>query len=180
MLSTFLSRVVNILALYFQPETTVSSNISTKSPQHVIANGQDKCTDLNIGSSKRVRSPMINNRLGKATTTKATSEKVRQVPPSLDKLRSGSFCDVKTFTSGRILDLLSSVDEPKANTTTTTTSYGNHLEVNNYEKLKYCRYLRSPSMKSINELHDSDEVVPDKFKPSKNIIIGHTKITFLS
>ena len=102
---------------------------------------------------------------------KKTSTQQRQHAPSLGNLRSGSFCDVKTFTSGRVLDILSSssADQP------TKKEYGNYLDVNN-EELKYCRYLRSPSSK---ENVETEQDIPMKFRPSKKIIIGHTKVASL-
>jgi hypothetical protein len=58
--------------------------------------------------------------------------------PALGRIRRGSFCDVKTFTSGKVLDLLSSCEIPEVE----TKNRKQFLEVDN-ENLKYCRYLRS-------------------------------------
>ena len=88
--------------------------------------------------------------------------------PALGRIRRGSFCDVKTFTSGKVLDLLSSCEVPIPE----EENDKQFLKVEN-EDLKYCRYLRS-----VTPEHASGEGgIPLKYRPSKNIIIGHTKMT---
>ena len=84
--------------------------------------------------------------------------------PALGRIRRGSFCDVKTFTSGKVLDLLSSCEAPAPEKKNSK----RFLEVEN-EDLKYCRYLRS-----VTPEHGE---IPLKYRPSSNIIIGHTKFT---
>ena len=87
--------------------------------------------------------------------------------PALGRIRRGSFCDVKTFTSGKVLDLLSSCEVPIPG----EKNDKQFLKVEN-EDLKYCRYLRS-----LTPEHASGESdIPLKYRPSKNIIIGHTKM----
>ena len=90
--------------------------------------------------------------------------------PALERLRRGSYCDVKTFTSGRVLDFLSK-DDPSE------TKRKQFLDVDT-DLLKYCRYLRTPANWDGQEDSTLDDI-PENLKPSKNIIIGHTKITSL-
>ena len=91
--------------------------------------------------------------------------------PALGRIRRGSFCDVKTFTSGKVLDLLSSCNVPTPEREKKYTKQ--FLEVEN-ENLKYCRYLRSPETTIVEG--DESLKIPLKYRPSKNIIIGHTKV----
>ena len=95
--------------------------------------------------------------------------------PALGRIRRGSFCDVKTFTSGKVLDLLSSCEIPEVE----TKNRKKFLEVDN-ENLKYCRYLRSatPEEASLGAGGEALEI-PLKYRPSKNIIIGHTKVNLM-
>jgi hypothetical protein len=95
--------------------------------------------------------------------------------PALGRIRRGSFCDVKTFTSGKVLDLLSSCEIPEVE----TKNRKQFLEVDN-ENLKYCRYLRSatPEEASLGAGGEALEI-PLKYRPSKNIIIGHTKVNLM-
>ena len=97
--------------------------------------------------------------------------------PALGRIRRGSFCDVKTFTSGKVLDLLSSCAVPSPELPEKK-GYGQFLEVDS-ENLKYCRYLRSVTPEAASTGPGEESQIPQKYRPSKNIIIGHTKFSLL-
>lgn len=87
--------------------------------------------------------------------------------PALATMRRGSLCDVKTFTSGKVLDLLSSCKLPDQ-------GKKENKQLLDVENLKYCRYLRSVTPEDAPAGGNLD--IPLKYRPSKHIIIGHTKI----
>ena len=96
--------------------------------------------------------------------------------PALGHISRGSFCDVKTFTSGKVLHLLSSCRLPSME----KKSFKQFLNVED-ENLKYCRYLRSASPKGEVDEDKNEDLslsVPLKYRPSRKIIVGHTKVTF--
>ena len=98
-----------------------------------------------------------------------------KVLPALGRIRRGSFCDVKTFTSSKVLDLLSSCELP-IQEQEEKKSDKQFLDVEN-DNLKYCRYLRSVTPEAAAGKDVGEPlVIPQKYRPSKNIIIGHTKI----
>lgn len=91
--------------------------------------------------------------------------------PTLGIIRRGSMCDVKTFKSSRVLDFLSKYK-------TCEMKNRHNLEVE-LEELKYCRYLRLPSPSDQENTSEHSEGIPTKYQPSKNIVIGHTKVSSL-
>ena len=149
-------------------ETKTSVPVDTKSKESNISFKFDSSQIEDNGDNSEGESPGLPPLVSRSTPSWNGTE----VLPALGLIRRGSICDVKTFTSGKVLDLLSSYEPPSPE----KKGYGQFLEVDN-ENLKYCRYLRSvtPEEAAGTDAGGTSHI-PHKYLPSKNIIIGHTKI----
>ncbi|CAB4023533.1 Hypothetical predicted protein [Paramuricea clavata] len=167
-----------------QADTNTQSNELTSESQFITSPLEHSRTQENDGpnvstSSRKPNEPLIsisfNSPQVPALVSRTPSWIGSKALPALGRIRRGSFCDVKTFTSGKVLDLLSSCEIPEVETKNSK----QFLEVDN-ENLKYCRYLRSvtPEEASLGAGGEALEI-PLKYRPSKNIIIGHTKVNLM-
>lgn len=150
-------------------DSLLSSSSRLIAISSTLENQPDQETSgLDDDSSGVFTSEHTNNQ-ATSLVSRTPSWHVTEALPALGRIRRGSFCDVKTFTSGKVLDLLSTCEIPNAE----RKSSKSLLEVES-ENLKYCRYLRSVTPE---EAAGDSLDIPLKYRPSKNIIIGHTKVS---